>query len=194
MNVNNNNKEVIEEEEIYECTKVIGNEIFFYGDVTPDTILEFIEKFKKLEIGLLKASADLGFTPEIRVHIMSDGGDLFSGFSAMNLLEKSRVRVVTIAQGACCSAATFILLGGQERRIARNAYLLIHQLSTGAFWGKFEEIKDEYKSVNKFMDMIRSTYLKKTKIPQKKLENMMKRDIYLDSKKCLKYAIVHAFD
>ena len=111
-----------EEPENEECVKVIGNEILFYGSVDRENALEFVEKFKKLEIELLKKKAELvGYEPQIRVHVMSEGGDIFSGLNIMNVLERSRVRVVTIAQGSCCSAATFILLGGSERRMGRNA-------------------------------------------------------------------------
>lgn len=183
-----------EEEEEVEVVKVIGNEMFYYGEINNENTLEFVEKFKRVEQQLLKISAEiLNYDPEVRVNICSEGGDLFCGFSLMNLLEKSRVRVVTIAQGACCSAATFMLLGGQERRIAKNAYLLIHQLSSG-MWGKYEEMKDEMKTCEKFMKMIRNVYKTKTTIPDKKLDRLMKRDIYLEPAKALKHSIVHAYD
>jgi ATP-dependent protease ClpP protease subunit len=182
------------EEEEVEVVKVIGNEMFYYGEINNENTLEFVEKFKRVEQQLLKISAEiLNYEPEVRVNICSEGGDLFCGFSLMNLLEKSRVRVVTIAQGACCSAATFMLLGGQERRIAKNAYLLIHQLSSG-MWGKYEEMKDEMKTCEKFMKMIRNVYKTKTTIPDKKLDRLMKRDIYLEPAKALKHSIVHAYD
>jgi len=177
-----------------EITKVIGNEMFFYGDVSNESILDFIEKFKKLEAWLLKIAADInGYEPTIRVHICSDGGDLFAGFSAMNVLEKSRCKVTTIAQGSCASAATFMLLGGRERKIARNAHILIHQLSSTC-WGKYEEMKDEIKTCDKLMKMIRETYLNKTKIPEKKLNKLLKRDILLEPSKVISYEIVHAYD
>jgi len=182
------------EEEEVEVVKVIGNEMFYYGEINNENTLEFVEKFKRVEQQLLKISAEiLNYEPEVRVNICSEGGDLFCGFSLMNLLEKSRVRVVTIAQGACCSAATFMLLGGRERRIAKNAYLLIHQLSSG-MWGKYEEMKDEMKTCEKFMKMIRNVYKTKTTIPDKKLDRLMKRDIYLEPAKALKHSIVHAYD
>jgi len=96
-----------------ECVKVIGNEILFYADVDRENALDFVEKFKKLEIELLKKKAELfGYEPLIRVHIMSEGGCIFAGMTMMNTLESSRVKIVTIAQGSCCSAATFMLLGG----------------------------------------------------------------------------------
>ena len=109
----------------------------------------------------------------------------------MNVLEKSRVKVTTIAQGSCCSSATFMLLGGSERLMGMNAHILIHQISTGEFWGNYEEMKDEVKSCGKFMKAIKDIYMKKTKIPEKKFKKMMKKDVYLPSSKCLKYKIVH---
>ena len=179
-----------ETEDKSDTTQVIGNEILFYGEVSVENILEFIEKFKKLEIDLLKRSADLiDYSPVIRLHIMSEGGDIFSGMNAMNVIERSRVKVITIAQGACCSAATFMLMGGHERRIGQNAYVLIHQLST-EIWGKFHEIKDELKSCKKFMKCIKDLFMSKTEIPEKKFDKLMKKDLYLDARKCIKYKIV----
>ena len=181
-----------DEKEIEEvgCTKIIGNEILYYGDIDRENALDFVEKFKKLEIDMLKKKAELiGYEPQIRVHVMSDGGDVFSGLNMMNVLERSRVKVITIAQGACCSAATFVVLGGSERRMGRNAYFLIHQMST-EFWGNYQELKNEMKSTEKFMKMLKKMYLSKTNIPERKFKRLMKKDIYLSPEKCLKYKIV----
>ena len=182
------------EQEENDCIKVIGNELLFYGDVDRENTLEFVEKFKKLEIELLKKMAELvGYEPMIRVHIMSEGGDVYAGLNMMNVLETSRVKIHTIAQGSCCSAATFMLLGGSERRMGRNAYVLIHQIST-EMWGNFQELKHELKSTDKFMRMLKKMYLEKTQIPDKMLKKLMKKDIYLSPKDCLKYGIVHALE
>ena len=65
------------EKEEYESVRVVGSEIYYYGDIDRESILEFIETYKKLEIDLLKKSIELpGYSPIIRVHICSDGGDL----------------------------------------------------------------------------------------------------------------------
>ena len=58
------------EEEDFKITRVIGNEILYYGEITNEDILEFIEIFKILEIKLLKQKAELmGYEPVIRIHI-----------------------------------------------------------------------------------------------------------------------------
>jgi len=184
-----------EEVEVHEeYVKTIGNEILFYADVDRENTLDFVDKFKKLEIELLKKKAELvGYEPSIRVHIMSEGGCIFAGMNMMNVLETSRVKVITIAQGSCCSAATFMLLGGSERRMGKNAYILIHQIST-EMWGNFQELKHELKSTDKFMKKLKQMYLQKTKIPEKMLKKLMKKDIYLSPEKCLKYKIVDALE
>ena len=184
----------VKEQEENDSIKVIGNEILYYGDIDRENALEFVEKFKKLEIDLMKKAAELvGYEPMIRVHIMSEGGDVFAGLNMMNVLERSRVKVITIAQGSCCSAATFVLLGGSERRMGKNAYCLIHQIST-EMWGNFNELKNEMKSNDKLMKMLKDMYLSKTKIPETKFKTLMKRDIYLPPDKCLKYGIVSAIE
>ena len=184
-----------DDEEDFKITRVIGNEILYYGEITDEDILEFVEEFKKLEIKLLKQKAELiGYEPVIRVHICSGGGDLFAGLSAMNILEKSRVKVITIAQGECGSAATFLLLGGHERRIVKNPNIIITKISTTGFWGKYEEVKDEMKMCDKLMDMVKKTYLEKTSIPDKQLKKLMKRDMYLNPEECIKYDVVRGLD
>jgi len=171
--------------------RTIGSEIYYYSDVNRKSILEFTEQLKKLETELLKKAAELrGYIPNIRVHIQSDGGDVFAGMSGMNAMKESRVHITTVAEGACCSAGTFLLLGGKDRRMGRNAYVLIHQISTG-FFGKFEELKDEMKTCKKLMKMLKRVYRAETSIPKEKLKELMERDVYLDADECVKYGIVH---
>lgn len=189
---NDKTEDTDEEEKTY--TKTIGNEIYFCGDISPENTLEFVEAFKKLEIQLLKHKAELvGYEPEIRVFIMSDGGDVYSGFALKNTLEKSRVSVTTIARGSCCSAATFMFLGGKRRLVSRDGYLLIHQLST-EMWGNYNDLKNEMKNCDKLMKDLKKVYMKKTNIPEDKFKKLMKKDLYLSASKCLKYEIAHALD
>jgi ATP-dependent Clp endopeptidase proteolytic subunit ClpP len=182
-----------ETEETEECGEVrtVGTDIYYYSDINRKSILEFIEQLKKLETDLLKKAVDLpGYTPCIRVHVQSEGGDIFSGMSAMDTMKASRVHITTIAEGTCCSAGTFLLLGGKDRRMGRHAHVLIHQLSTG-FFGKYQEMKDEMKTCKKLMKMLRRVYKTETSIPNKTLRELMQRDVYLDADECLKYGIVY---
>ena len=177
--------------EDHEVVRVNGCDIYYYGEVDRENALDFLDEFKKLEVNLLKKAIELpGYTPTIRVHIHSDGGDVFSGLSMMDALKSSRVNVVTIAEGTCCSAATFMLLGGSERLMGKYSFILIHQLSSG-FFGKYTELKDEMKTCKKIMSVIWNLYENETLIPKEKMSQFMKRDIYLGYDECINYGIVH---
>ena len=173
-----------------DCVRVLGTDIFYYGEIDVDNVLEFITKFKKIEKDLLKKAIDLpGYTPTVTIHINSDGGDVFAGLSAMDHISASKLKVITVADGMCASAATFMLMGGSTRMMLPNACVLIHQLSSG-FWGKYEELKNELENCDKFMSIITDIYRRHTKIPPRKLDDMMKRDIHLTATECLKFGVI----
>ena len=176
-----------------EYVRVQGSDVYFHCEVCEATVLELILKLKKLENELLHKYLDLGIRrrPEIRIFIRSDGGDIHSGLSAMDTIQNmDRVKVKTIADGICASAATFILLGGHRRYMTPNSYIMIHQLNMDGTWGKFEDFKDQLANLQQFMDRFRKIYLEETKIPSEKLEEILKRDVYMDANKCLDWEIV----
>jgi len=169
-----------EEESKPEYIKVEGPDVFFYCDVSVESVAELCAAVKKIERDYYETT--------IRIHIHSDGGDLHSGLAAMDFLRSCRSRVVTIAEGVCASAATFIFLGGDTRIVSRNAYLLIHQLGS-EFWGKYEDMKDEMNKCDRLMRHMKRIYLHETSLPASKLDKLMKHDLYLSYKKCVKYGI-----
>ena len=181
-----------QEENENSCIRVIGTDVFFYGDIDEDNILELNTTLKKLECDLYKKAIDFpGWEPTINLHIKSDGGDVHAGLGAMDTIENSWLWINTIAEGCVASAATFLLLAGHRRYMGKNAYILIHQLSN-EMWGKYEELKDEMKTCDRLMKDLKKMYKKKTCIPKDTLKVIMQRDIYLSSKECLQYGIVDA--
>ena len=171
---------------------VIGTDIYFYANVTSETIFNLIKKVRKLEDALLKKAIDLpGYKPRITIYIRSVGGDLYAGLSALDHLLNSKIRITTVADGICASAATLILFGGSKRKMRKHAHVLIHQLSLDGVWGKVGDLKDEVTHCEQLMTMLKNIYNEYAEIPEKKLNAIMKRDVYLSSDECLKYKIVH---
>mgnify|MGYP006296009477 CR=1 FL=1 len=160
--------------------KVEGPDVFFYCDVSVDSVAELCTAVKKIERDY--------YGTIVRVHIHSDGGDLHAGLAAMDFLRSCKSHIVTIAEGMCASAATFIFLGGDKRIVEPNAYLLIHQLGSD-FWGKYEDMKDEMKQCDRLMKRMKKIYLCETSLPESKLNKLMKRDLYLSHRQCVKYNI-----
>lgn len=76
----------------------------------------------------LRADLDaLGDLTHLDVHIHSDGGDVFEGFSVFNLLAEHPARVVVHVDGVAASIASVIAMAGDEIRIAANGWLMIHE-------------------------------------------------------------------
>ena len=71
-----------------------------------------------------------------------------------------------------------------------NSYIMIHQLSSSVGEGKFNDLDDNMDNLNKFMETIRNLYLKKTKIPKEKLNDILDHDLWMNSKECLEYGLV----
>jgi ATP-dependent protease ClpP protease subunit len=174
-----------------EFVKVDGSDVFFYCDVSQESIVELCQVMKKLERELFAALYTLGIyvtVPTITLHIQSDGGNLNAGLGCMDFLRRMKARIITIVEGVCASAATFLFLGGDERVVTQNSYLLIHQLSS-EFWGNYEDMKDEMKFSDQLMKQMKKIYLRETSIPEVKLDRLMKRDLYLSYKKCVRYGL-----
>jgi len=177
-----------------EFVHVQGSDVYFHCEVCETTVLELNLKLKKLKLELLHKYLEIGIDrrPEIRIFIRSDGGDLHAGLSAMDCIKSLRksVRVRTIADGVCASAATFILMGGSKRYMTKNSYILIHQLNMDGTWGKFEDFKDQMENLDQFMNRFRVIYTKETTIPTEELERLLKRDVYMDSDRCLEWGVI----
>ena len=170
----------------------IGTDIYFQCEVTQRSVFKLIQQVRTLETRLLTEAIDLpGYAPSIRIFIRSDGGDIYAGYSAMDHLLDSKIRIVTVADGLCASAGTLMLLGGRRRMMRKHSFVLIHQLRS-CFWGKFSELRDGLAMCAQHMDMLKTTYTEHTKISPEKLKALMERDVLLTADECIEYGVVHS--
>lgn len=179
-----------DKKEEYEFVKVVGNNVYFYTEVDEESVQDLNTCLDKLDRDLRKQYIDWGMddVPTIRIFIQSPGGDLFAGLSAHDHIAGLKCNTVTIADGQCASAAAIMFLAGKKRLVAKNGYIMIHQLAT-EFWGKFEDIKDELRNCNMFMDNIREICNEKTQLPERKLKRLLKHDLFMTQAKCIKYGV-----
>lgn len=177
-------------EQDFEIVKVVGNCVYFYDEVDDDSISELNRILTKLDRDLRKQYIDWGVDelPTIKIFIQSPGGDIFAGLSAHDHITSLKCKTVTVADGQCASAAAIMFLAGDQRLVGKNAYVMIHQLSTD-FWGKFEDIKDELKNCNMIMENIKEICNAKTNLSEKKLKRLLKHDLFLTSDLCIKHGV-----
>ena len=170
--------------------KVEGNNIYLYSDITQELSLNFNLELKKLEKKLLVMSIEYDCPPpEIKIHINSEGGDIFSAMAMVDTIKQCKVPITTVVEGQAASAATLISVVADKRQITENSHMLIHQLSTG-FWGKHHEFVDEMKNQNRLMKLIKDLYQTHTNISLDKLNNCLTKDLWWSSKFCKKNGLI----
>lgn len=173
-----------------EIVEKVENDLYFYSEVYRDSVLKLNKELSILNNELLyKGIVTKNKPAEIFLYIQSYGGSIFSGLSAMDMILKSKVTVNTVIDGCAASAATLISVAGHNRYIKEHSYILIHQLSS-MFWGNYEQLKDDMQNNDKFMEMIKSIYKEHTKLPMKKLNEILKHDLWLTPKEALLYGLV----
>jgi len=170
--------------------EIQNNHIYFYADIDRHRILQLNKELTILNNNLLNEARIQTRQPSnIYLHVNSYGGGIFSGFAGMDAILRSEVPVISIVDGCCASAATFLSVVGKERWINKNAFVLIHQLSA-AMWGKYTEFEDEMKNLEMLMKTIKRVYAQYTEVPKEKLDEILKHDLWFDAETCLKYKLV----
>lgn len=167
-----------------------GNNIYYYEAIDKKPILELISQLKDLEAILINLKYTYDVNPVIKLHIYSEGGDAFMGLSIYDFIKTLKIPVHTYIDGLIASAATFLFLAGKKRFMTENSNILIHQISTG-FWGKFEDLKDEYKNTTELMKIAKKIYTDNTSMSKKTIDDIIKRELYLTYQDALKYNIVN---
>ena len=166
------------------------NRVYYYSGVNRQSVLELNHKIGELESKHLTVSNVLEIDPpSIKIFINSGGGSITAGISSMDTILRCKVPVETYVDGFCASAATFLSVVASERFMSRHSYMLIHQLSSN-FWGKYSEFQDEKQNLDLMMKTIKNVYKEHTKVPMKKLDEILKHDLLWDAKMCLKYGLV----
>ena len=165
-----------------------GNRVYFYEDISRESVIRLKEELEKTMNECVKIGMEYKIEPRIELHLYSNGGDVFMGLDVYNFIKRSEVAIDTYIDGMIASAATFIYLGGEKRFISEYNHMLIHQLST-SFWGKYEDLSDEFKNSKSLMECIKDLYKQNTTIPKKILDELLRRELLLNTDECLKYKI-----
>jgi ATP-dependent Clp protease protease subunit len=157
--------------------------IYFNGEINFNSILK-IQKLINEAISKKKIDT-------LDLHITSNGGDCCAGLFGYDMLKTSKIPIYTYCDGFIASSASLLFLGGNKRFITKNSFIMIHQLSIENFFGKHNEMQDYIYNTNMIMQKMKNIYLEETLIPNKHLEKILLRDIYIDSETCLKYNFVN---
>lgn len=170
---------------------VSGNKIYFYSDVTRDSIYALNRQIDEVtkQLKIIQFTFNLSEPPPIELQISSEGGEVFSALSTVDKILNNKVPIYTHSEGIVASAATLISVVGKKRTISKNACMLVHQVSS-SMWGNYQQFKDEMQNLDLIMKIIKNIYLNHTKFTEKDLEEMLGHDLCLEPNDCLKFGLV----
>lgn len=128
----------------------------------------------------------------IKLHITSHGGDANVGLFCYDKLRLSKIPIHTYCEGWTISAASLIFMAGQQRFMTEHSKLLIHQIShENSDSQTHQQMKDNIYNVDMIMQDYKKIYLKETKISEKKLDEILKKNIFLGAEECIKWGFAH---
>ena len=130
---------------------------------------------------------------EITIVFNSPGGSVIDGMALFDYILQLRDaghKVTTRAMGYAASMAGILLQAGTVRQMGREAYVLIHEIST-VTGGTMGQIEDEVTFLKMIQKRIIDIFASRSKIGREKIERGWKRkDWWLDSTEAMKLGFV----
>lgn len=127
----------------------------------------------------------------IKIYIDSYGGYVYQCFGLLSIMDNSKTPIHTIVTGAAMSCGFMMAIHGHKRFAMRNATLMYHQVSSGA-WGKLKEMEEDIAETQRLQKRIMEMTVKRTKISLAKLEEnfRIKFDWYMDADEALSNGVI----
>jgi len=129
----------------------------------------------------------------IEIIFSSPGGSVIAGMALFDFIQEVRSKghlVTTSTIGYAASMAGILLQADDRRVMGREAYILIHQVSSFV-GGSFGAIEDEVEFIKKIQSRILDIFAARSKLTKKQLEaNWKRKDWWLDSDEALRLGIV----
>ncbi len=163
--------------------ETLDNHIYYYAEVNTKSAFMLVKELHKLNAKIQKRKKKTD-DDVIHLHIHSEGGCVFSCFTIVDKIRTLKTPVYSYINGMAASSATMISVVCTKRFIYRNAYMLIHQLSSG-YEGKYNELVDDMENNETLMANIKELYREHTNIHGNALDKILKRDMWWNAKKCI---------
>lgn len=117
----------------------------------------------------------------VTVNVNSPGGDMFEGLAIYNLLRDHPQKVTVNVLGIAASAASVIAMAGDDVRIGRGAFLMIHNAWVIA-GGNRHDMREVADWLEPFDEAMADIYATRTGLSAKEVAKLMDAETYLSGK------------
>lgn len=170
---------------------VTQNRVYFYSEVTRESILKMIKCFETANKYALSNCFNTN-DAEIYLYISSSGGCVFAGLSGLDHIRQNSVKVVTVCDGFLASSASFLFCAGAHRVFHKHSCMLVHQLTVSGFVGKFCDLVDETENSTSLMTRIKTFYLSVSSMTEAELDALLRSEKLLSAQVAMDHGFAHA--
>ncbi len=128
---------------------------------------------------------NLGNVKKITVKINSGGGDVFAAHAIHSLLKENSAKVTTIVEGLAASAASVILMAGDEIIVPATGFVMIHNPSTIAV-GEAKDFIKMAETLNVIKNGIVNAYVDKTGKSKDEISDLMDKETWMTGEDAVK--------
>lgn len=121
---------------------------------------------------------------DIVINLNSPGGDAFDGIAIYNRLKKHNGKVIINVDGWACSAASVIMMAGDEVNMGLGAMAMIHEASS-LVWGTKTEMRKEANVLDELEEGIIDIYMTKANISREEIRNMVDAETWFGAQKAV---------
>lgn len=164
---------------------------------------ELEEDYQCIELAktIIQLNAEEKETPveslkPVTLWVYSFGGDLDQAMALCDVIEASRIPIITVCLGVAMSAGFLIFLAGHRRYALKQNQLLVHS-GSASFSGTAEQISSAQENYKKTLDKMKGYILEHTSIDEKLFKKNQTKDWYINGEDIEKFGIakiVKSFD
>lgn len=127
----------------------------------------------------------------LNVHINSDGGKAFDGFSIFNALKAHIAGVNVFVDGLAASAASVIAMAGTTITMGPMSFVMIHEAWTGVGGNKrdFRKMADLLENID---TVSIEQYAKRTKKEPEQIREWLEAETWFNAKQAVEHGIADA--
>ena len=172
----------------------LGNHVYFNDEVSQQSMFVLARELRLAARKIRMRAIESGGDPPapLYLHVSTYGGDISAAFSVVDAMKHLGVAVYSVVEGYVASAGTLITLAAEKRFIQANAYMMVHQLSSG-MWGKMSSLAEEMHNLKKLQDHITNFYLEHTRMRAKQLKKLLLRDVNFNARESIARGIADEF-
>jgi len=144
----------------------------YWGGVTPLTVANALAEIE---------------TPELHLRINSPGGDVFAGRAIEQLFREYEGKLIAHIDGYAASAASFVALAAEERKVATGGFFMIHKGWTIGV-GNADDFAKTTALLNKIDSSLAKTYERRLAgVEQAQIVDWMKEEKWFDAEESMKH-------